>query len=116
MQSLLEGVALRAAEVIAAMAELVPMGEIISVDGGMAKNAYLLQTLADVTGRTISVPSSTDLTALGTARMAMRGSGSSSVPPLPQPERFVRPVGTHGPEARARFAEAVARAQGWKTA
>jgi glycerol kinase len=114
MQSLLEGIALRAAEVIAAMSELVPMAETVSVDGGLAKNAYLLQMLADVTGRSITVPSSTDLTALGTARMAMRGTGAGALPPLPMPERVVRPVGTFGPEARARFAEAVTRARGWK--
>ena len=116
MQSLLEGIALRAAEVIAAMAELLPVGDSISADGGLANNAYLLQVLADVTGKTVAVPSCTDLTALGTARMAMRGLGVDSLPPLPQPERIVRPVGTYGPAARARFAEALARARGWKQA
>ena len=35
MQSLLEGIALRAAEVISAMSQLVPVGDTISVDGGM---------------------------------------------------------------------------------
>ncbi len=115
MQSLLEGIALRAAEVIAAMAELVPMAPTISADGGLAKNAYLLQMLADVTGRKISVPSSTDLTALGTARMAMLGLGVRELPPLPKPDRVMRPHGTHGAEARGRFAQAVTRAKGWKT-
>lgn len=115
MQSLIEGVALRAAQVIAAMAELLPLGETLSVDGGMAKNPYLLQVLADVTGRTIIVPSSTDLTALGTARMAMRGLGLSDLPDLPRPETVVRPVGTYGHEAQRRFAGAVKRAKGWKT-
>ena len=116
MQSLIEGVALRAAEVIAAMGELLPLGPSISVDGGMVQNAYLLQVLADVTGRTITVPSATDLTALGTARMAMRGLGVASLPDLPPPGSSVRPVGTYGPEARSRFATAVTRARGWKEA
>lgn len=114
MQSVIEGVALRTAEVISAMAELLPVGEALSVDGGMAKNPYLLQFLADVTGRTITVPSSTDLTALGTARMAMRGLGHRDLPDLPKPETVVRPVGTYGPEARSRFATALTRARGWK--
>lgn len=114
MQSLIEGVALRAAEVIAAMAELLPLAARLSVDGGMARNPYLLQVLADVTGRTITVPSSTDLTALGTARMAMRGLGVEGLPELPSPATVVRPVGTYGPEALSRFANAVTRARGWK--
>ncbi|MCA3562402.1 MAG: glycerol kinase [Aestuariivirga sp.] len=116
MQSLIEGVALRAAEVIAAMAELLPLGASVSVDGGMAKNPYLLQVLADVTGRTIVVPSSTDLTALGTARMAMRGLGVATLPELPPPASSVKPVGTYGPQARSRFATAITRARGWKEA
>ena len=114
MQSLIEGVALRAAEVIAAMAELLPLAARLSVDGGMARNPYLLQVLADVTGRTITVPSSTDLTALGTARMALRGLGVEGLPELPSPATVVRPVGTYGPEALSRFAKAVTRARGWK--
>lgn len=116
MQSLIEGVALRAAEVIAAMAELLPLGASVSVDGGMARNPYLLQVLADVTGRTIVVPSSTDLTALGTARMAMRGLGAANLPELPPPASSVKPVGTYGPQARSRFATAITRARGWKEA
>ena len=116
MQSLIEGVALRAAEVIAAMGALLPLGAAVSVDGGMARNTYLLQVLADVTGRTITVPSATDLTALGTARMAMRGLGTARLPDMPPPASSVRPVGTYGPEARSRFATAVTRARGWKEA
>lgn len=114
MQSLIEGVAFRAAEVIAAMAALAPLGEVISADGGMARNAYLLEMLAEATGRAVAVPSSTDLTALGAARMAMLGIGADRLPPLPLPERIVRPVGTLAPAAAARFSEAVARARGWK--
>lgn len=116
MQSLLEGIALRAAEVIDAMGALLPLGATLSVDGGMARNPYLLQFLAEVTGRSIVVPSATDLTALGTARMAMRGLGAADLPDLPPPASKVRPVGTFGPAARSRFATAVTRARGWKDA
>ncbi|MCA3555367.1 FGGY family carbohydrate kinase [Aestuariivirga sp.] len=116
MQSLIEGVALRAGEVIAALGELLPLAAAISVDGGMARNPYLLQVLADVTGRTIVVPSATGLTALGTARMAMRGLGVATLPELPPPASSVRPVGTYGAQARSRFATAVTRARGWKEA
>ena len=98
------------------MSELLPLGTAVSVDGGMASNSYLLQVLADVTGRTIVVPSATDLTALGTARMAMRGLGAATLPELPPPVSSVRPVGTSGAQARSRFATAVTRARGWKEA
>ncbi|TPK59115.1 glycerol kinase [Mesorhizobium sp. B2-4-19] len=114
MQSLIEGVALRTAEVIEAMNGLVSIGESISVDGGMARNAYLLRVLADVTAKTVSVPSSKDLTALGTARMAMLGSGVERLPPLPQPDLTLTPSGSYGPAARERFAQALMRARGWK--
>ena len=114
MQSLIEGVALRAAEVIAAMAELLPLGATLSIDGGMSRNPYLLRFLADVTGRTITVPSSTELTALGAARMAMRGLGAAELPALPPPVSIVSPEGSFGPEARRRFAVAISRARGWK--
>jgi glycerol kinase len=113
MQSLLEGVALRAAEVIAAMGELVPLGDTISVDGGMAKNGYMLQFLSSVLQKKVMVPSSTDLTALGTTRMAMRGAGIAELPPLPKPSRVIEPGDPlHG--ARRRFADAVRRAKAWK--
>jgi len=115
MQSLLEGIALRAAEVIAAMGELVPLGSSISVDGGMAKNGYFLDFLASALGRTIVMPSSTDLTALGTARLAMRGLGQDDLPPLP-PRRTIAPATVLDPAAKAHFAEAVSRAKGWKRA
>lgn len=113
MQSLLEGVVLRAAEVIAAMGELVPLGGQISVDGGMARNGYVLQFLSDVLQKRVAVPSSPDLTALGTARMAMRGAGVVALPPLPPPRRIVEPRPPM-PGAGARFAEAVKRAKGWR--
>ncbi len=113
MQSLLEGVVLRAAEVISAMGELVPLADCISVDGGMARNGYVLQFLSNVLQKQVAVPSSPDLTAFGTARMAMRGAGVAALPPLPPPRRIVEPQPTI-PDARARFAEAVKRAKGWR--
>lgn len=113
-RSVLEGVALRAAEVIAAMSELVELGQTISVDGGMAKNTYFLKFLGNVLGKTVLVPSSTELTALGTARMALLGSGATGLPPLPPPKRVEAPTEEFGEEARARFGQAVARARSWK--
>ena len=114
MQSLLEGIALRAAEVAAALAGRLALAGEISVDGGMAKNPYFLQVLAEVLERRVVVPGSTDLTALGTARLALLGLGARELPPLPPVRRAVEPVAGWGAAARARFAQAVERARGWR--
>jgi glycerol kinase len=114
MQSMLEGIALRAAEVIAAMKHVVPLGTRISVDGGMARNPYFLSFLATALDKTVLVPSSVNLTALGTARMAMIGAGAPELPALPPPAHFIAPTGGFGAEASSRFAEAVTRARAWR--
>lgn len=114
VQSLLEGIALRAAEIIEAMGNLVDIGGRISADGGMAQNEYFLQFLANILGKEIAVPSTPDLTAMGTARLAMLGAGAASLPPLPPPQRLVTPENHPRAEQRALFAEAVRRSQGWK--
>jgi glycerol kinase len=70
VQSILEGIVFRAAEVIAAMDQLVPVQEVISIDGGLSANPYFCQFLADVLQRQVVVQESAELTALGTARLA----------------------------------------------
>ena len=73
MQSLLEGVAFRAAEVIRAMSRLTEIGDEISVDGGMSVNPYFCQFLADVLGKSVAVKSFPEITAIGTAQLAGAG-------------------------------------------
>ena len=58
IQALLEGIALRAAEVIDAMAELTPLGNMISIDGGLTKNSYFNRFLANALQRTLIVQES----------------------------------------------------------
>ncbi len=70
MQSLLEGVAMRATEVIAAMDALSPVGNSISVDGGVTTNPYFCQFLANALQLAVSVKSDAELTAIGTALLA----------------------------------------------
>ena len=72
-QSLLEGIALRTAEVVAAMAEHVPLAERLSIDGGLARSRYFAQFLADATGCTILRHGFDELTAFGCAALAARG-------------------------------------------
>lgn len=71
MQSVLEGIAFRAAQVIRAMDALSPIGKRISIDGGVSANPYFCQFLANVLGKEISVQQLAELTAIGTARLAM---------------------------------------------
>ena len=108
-QALLEGIALRTAEVVAAMDALVPLGRRISVDGGLTRSAYFVRFLANALQREILLPEFDELTAFGCAAMAASGDFS-----LPGGARVVSPnvadvAGWHG-----MFGEAVQRAKGWR--
>jgi glycerol kinase len=70
MQSILEGIAFRAAEVVATMNKFVSINDQISIDGGLSANPYFCQFLADVLNLQVVVRSSTELTAVGTALLA----------------------------------------------
>jgi glycerol kinase len=70
VQSILEGVALRSCEVMDAMDRCVPLAANIRIDGGMSRNAYFTQFLADVSGRTISPAIMPEVTGLGTICLA----------------------------------------------
>lgn len=115
VQAVLEGVALRAAEVIAAMAELTPLENRISVDGGLTKNSYFNRFLANALGKTIIVQDSSELTGFGTARLAMLGKGAASLPPMPAPRTEIHSEAPLGPELKWRFTKAISRSRNWKT-
>ena len=114
MQALLEGVALRAAEVMQAMGRLGAKGTAISIDGGLADNPYFGQFLANALGLNVDVASSSDLTALGVARMAMLGAGARTLPPLPPPRFRHVPSNPLTAKEKARFGIAIIRSKGWK--
>ena len=96
------------------MAELTPLGKMISVDGGLTKNSYFNRFLANALQKTVIVQESPELTGLGTARMAMRGAGVKTLPPLPAPRAEIIPDAPLSPELKQRFSEAVKRAKNWK--
>jgi glycerol kinase len=89
-------------------------GEFISIDGGLANNAYFGQFLANAINRTVAVAGTADLTALGTARMALVGAGSSILPPLPAPRQIFQPTAPISASLHARFDIAILRSKGWK--
>ena len=70
MQALLEGIALRVAEAVQAIAAVQPLRGVLSVDGGLAANAYLMQFLADTLGQDLLISDEAELTAIGAARLA----------------------------------------------
>ena len=75
MKAILEGIAFRAAEVIAAMSALVPAGGPLSIDGGLSRNPYFTRFLAEVLERDVHVATNPELTGTGTAQLAARACG-----------------------------------------
>ena len=63
-QAMLEGIALCTSEVIAAMTGRVNVTDRLSVDGGLGRNVYFVQFLADVLERTIVTQRFHELTRL----------------------------------------------------
>lgn len=110
-QALLEGVALRAAEVIHAMGEFSAIGERVSIDGGVSANPYFCQFLANVLGRRVSVNAMGELTALGAAALAAGGEIELAADVDSRhdylPEKDMSPY-------LDRFRDAVRRARGWR--
>lgn len=75
MQALLEGVALRTAEVLAAMQSLRSFEGPISVDGGLSRNGYFVQFLSEVADHDLFLAGEAEQTALGLAAMAAESLG-----------------------------------------
>jgi glycerol kinase len=112
-QALLEGIALRTAEVIAAMDAQITISEAISIDGGLTRSPYFVQFLADCLARPLLIPRSDELTALGCAGLAAYGWGEIDVRPESRVTR-VEPRSERSREWRETFAEAVARTTHWR--
>lgn len=115
-QAVLEGVALRVAQVIEAMGAHIGASCRLTIDGGLARNHYFCQFLADALGRALVTRRFDELTALGCAELAARGAGQS----LPMPDNNIaqvfEPRATPGTAQawRGRFADAVAKTIGWQ--
>ncbi|MDP3195677.1 FGGY family carbohydrate kinase [Tabrizicola sp.] len=101
MQALLEGVALRTAEVLAAMAALQPFQGPVSIDGGLSRNPYFVQFLSEVSGHDLFLPDETEQTAAGLARMAAEASGIGLAET--RQGRHVRATGSQHAHRSARF-------------
>ena len=109
-QAVLEGVALRAAEVLRAMDACAPLNGPVAVDGGLTQNPYFLQFLADALERPLARSEEPEVTALGAAMLAAETVGAPPPEPAPRSEITPQQNGAHRLE---RFAEAVGLAQRW---
>ncbi len=118
VQAVFEGVALRSAQAMAAIHARLPLESSVSIDGGLSRNPYFSQFLANALNRTVVIPATADLTGLGISQLAYLGmslSGDASVPPVAAPERTIVPRAPLSDEVHERFADAVERARGWRT-
>jgi glycerol kinase len=117
VQSVLEGIALRAAQVIDAMDGLQPISARLSIDGGLANNDYFRSFLAKALGRQLTIPASVELTGHGCALFALIGAGLATIDSLPlkaPPQASITPDGPIDPALRRKFAEAVERSRNWR--
>ena len=112
-QALLEGIALRTAEVVAAMSGHVALADQLSIDGGLARSAYFAQFLADATGRMVRRQEFDELTAFGCAGLAARALGQTLAMPAAGSTLFT-PRSSAAAAWAGRFAEAVTRSRGWR--
>jgi glycerol kinase len=117
VQSALEGVALRAAQVIEAMNGLQPISARLSIDGGLANNGYFRDFLAQALGRAVTIPASMELTGQGCALFALIGAGIATIdtlPPQPEPQATIAPERVLDAAMKRKFAEAVERSRNWR--
>ena len=114
MQAVLEGVALRTLEVMVTMNRQPPRTAAISIDGGLAANPYFGQFLSDALDRQVRVAATADVTALGVARMAMIGAGTTELPALPKPAQHYLSLNPLPANLISRFGIAILRSKGWK--
>jgi glycerol kinase len=111
-QALLEGVALRTAEAVTAIASEIPLSDPVAIDGGLSRSPYFVKILASVLGLTVKVSDFDEMTAFGAASLAARTTGID-LPPPRSAERIVAPCFAAG-GWRERFADGVARARNWR--
>ncbi len=110
VQSILEGVAFRAGEVIAAMNDCIPIKSPLYIDGGMSNNPYFVQFLANVLDREILAARVPELTGLGIIHLAC--DALDYTPEINSRFGSTRP----NPDAKislARFKQAIATSKNW---
>jgi glycerol kinase len=109
-RAVVEGIALRAAQIVAAFTDTAGIGR-VSIDGGLSRSRYFRQFLANMLGRPVSVAGSADLTALG--MLGLCGAASGAAPMLHRHWEVVAPEADDCAEIRDKFTAAIERVRGW---
>lgn len=115
VRAVLEGVALRVADLVDAVeADTALQVEALRVDGGMSANRVVLQAVADATGRPVDQSAHREATAMGAGFLAGVAAGTwpdlvAATATLPARVR-IDPTGSLD---RGRFAEASRRSAAW---
>jgi glycerol kinase len=109
-RAVVEGIALRAAQLVGAFAKVTGVGR-ISIDGGLSRSVYFTQFLANALGWKINVAESADLTVTGMLQLC---SVLAAKPAQVLPQwREVEPDGAGFEQIHSRFADAVTRMRDW---
>ena len=109
-RAVLEGIAIRAAELVGAFGSAMGGVSRIAIDGGLTRSGYFRQFLANAVGAPIMVSREADMTGLGLAHLCLVA--RSEVPPAGGFDE-VLPEAPLPPALHARFAEALRRSRGW---
>lgn len=112
-QAILEGIALRAAQLVGAFETTMGKVESICVDGGLVRSPSFCEFLADALDRPIDVAEMADVTAFGIARMCVMRLDPSRASELLLSRRRVFPGRPLTSAHHALFREAIARSRGW---
>ncbi|MEX5929315.1 FGGY-family carbohydrate kinase [Providencia hangzhouensis] len=111
IQSVLEGIAARSAEVIFAMEKISPLGQSISVDGGLSSNQYFKQFLANLLQKDIEAPANREVTALGAALLARKGIGITHEMAVRRNATVTHPDGTNMQGVMEQYRDIIARSR-----
>ncbi|MCZ7486835.1 FGGY family carbohydrate kinase [Rhizobium rhizogenes] len=111
VRALLEGIAMLTVRLIDAMPAATPIGDTISIDGGLSNSRYFARFLAAASGRTICVPAMRELTALGLAELC-----GIDVAAMRNDTEIFMPDGSVDAADHDRFARAVGNARTWRNA
>jgi glycerol kinase len=111
VSAVFEGIALRAAQLVAAFAGQFPLGR-VSVDGGLSQGKYFTQFLANALGRELHIAQQADLTVTGVLQLCAAGLDAPVA--LDQTWRLATPDGQDLAAVKRRFADAVERTRGWE--
>lgn len=115
LQSILEGIAVRSAQVINAMDQVQPIGDSITVDGGLSSNRYFKQFLADLVQKHIVSPGHLEMTAQGVALLAQKGLGNHDAFKTSGHQEVITPRRDDLQPLYTRYLDIISRARGLRT-